>query len=97
MIFGVLIEMPPSFYPSRAEEKGATPSQYGFVFGISSLTAFVFAPIFAHVGGTIGPWSLFIAGCFAQSVYGITFGFLDFIEDNTTLFLGLSYLLRYYT
>ena len=32
--WGLLLSLQPPFYPLEAELKGATPSQYGFVFGI---------------------------------------------------------------
>ena len=46
--WGLLLSLQPPFYPSEAEKKGATPSQYGFVFGIANLAAFIFAPIFGQ-------------------------------------------------
>ena len=85
--------MQPPFYPSVAEEKGATPSQYGFVFGIANLAAFIFAPLFGRFGGKIGPKLLYNFGAFTQGIVGITFGFLVYI-DAVGPFLGLSYLLR---
>ena len=59
------------------------------------LTAFVFAPIFARYGNTIGPKLLYNIGAFAQGAAGIAFGCLEFI-NGTALFLGLSYLFRYW-
>ena len=38
----MLIYLQPTFYPSEAEEIGATPAQYGFVFGIANLSLFLF-------------------------------------------------------
>lgn len=36
-IWGAIVSLPPSFYPSEAEEKGATPSQVKLlvIFGIA--------------------------------------------------------------
>jgi hypothetical protein len=42
------------FYPHEAERKGATPTQYGFVFGIFELTVFVVSPIIGKNLGRIG-------------------------------------------
>ena len=68
--------------------------QYGFVFGIANLAAFLFAPIFGKFGTRIGPKLLYNSGAYLQAICGIAFGFLTYI-DNVNLFIGLSYLLRY--
>ncbi len=47
--WGLILSIQPSFYPTVAEEKGATPAQYGFVFGIINLAALIFAPLCAQV------------------------------------------------
>ncbi len=73
---------------------GATPSQYGLVFGISNLAAFLTAPIVGRFGSQIGPKYLYNTGAFVQAIAGLSFGFLDKIE-NVNAFLGLSYFLRY--
>ena len=73
--------------------KGATPSQYGFVFGIANMAAFLFAPIFGRYGTKIGLKLLYNTGSFVQSIAGILFGCLDYVQDPG-LFLGLSYTLR---
>jgi hypothetical protein len=74
--------------------KGATASQYGLVFGISNLAAFLTAPIFAKFGPMIGPKYLYNTGAFLQALVGLAFGFLDYLE-NVNAFLGLSYFLRF--
>ena len=88
-----MISLLPPFYPLEAEKKGATPSQYGFVFGIVNLTAFIFAPLFGQYGGKIGSKVLFNIGAFTQGIVGIAFGFLGVFE-TASLFIGLSYFLR---
>ena len=67
--------------------------QYGFVFGIANLAAFLTAPFFGRFGNAIGPKLLYNAGAYIQAVCGIAFGFLTYIE-GANLFIGLSYLLR---
>ena len=67
--------------------------QYGFVFGIVSLAALFFAPIFARIGRATGPKLLYTTGGFVQGFVGVFFGLLDYV-DNTEWFIGLSYLLR---
>ena len=90
------MSLQPPFYPSEAERKGATPSQYGFVYGTLSLAAFIFAPIIGRYGGKVGSKVLFNIGAFTQGLVGILFGFLDFVE-TTTSFLCLSYTFRFVT
>ena len=67
--------------------------QYGFVFGIVSLAAFIFSPIFGRYGTAIGPKLLYNTGGFVQGIGGICFGFLDYVQD-TGVFIGISYFLR---
>ena len=90
---GLLISLQPPFYPSEAELKGAKPSEYGFVFGIANLAAFLSAPVFGVYGTKIGAKLLYNFGAFLQPLCGLAFAFLDYVE-NTAAFLGLSYLLR---
>ena len=70
------------------------PAQYGFVFGIANLSAFIFAPFFGRYGSKIGPKWLYNFGAFTQGVVGVSFGFLVYLQ-NLGPFLGLSYFLRY--
>jgi len=93
LTWGLLIALQPPFYPYEAEKKGATPQQYGFVFGIFNLAAFLSAPIFGKYGPKIGPKLLYSMGAAVLGVCGVLFGFLEYIED-AQLFIGLSYLLR---
>ena len=72
---------------------GARPSQYGFVFGIYNLAAFIAALFFGRYGSQIGPKLLYNTGASGKALAGLSFGFLDYIADTAT-FLGLSYALR---
>ena len=72
---------------------GARPSQYGFVFGIYNLAAFIAALFFGRYGSQIGPKLLYNTGAFGKALAGLSFGFLDYIDDTST-FLGMSYVLR---
>ena len=69
--------------------------QYGFVFGVMSLSGFIFCPIFGHIGGRIGLKHVVVIGGIAQGISCILFGYLIHIED-VTYFVVLSYLLRLY-
>ena len=92
--YGCLVSIQPTFYPTEAERKGARPSQYGLVFGITSLSAVIFAPIFAHFGNVVGA-KLIVNVCgVTQGAVGILFGLLEYV-DLTWLFLASSYLLRF--
>ena len=92
--WGCLLALQPPFYPLVAEQKGAKPSQYGFVFGILNLTAFIFSPIFGSYGSMIGSRKLFYLGSFSQGCIGIIFGLLQFVT-STWLFIIASYILRF--
>ncbi|KAK8750477.1 hypothetical protein OTU49_014848 [Cherax quadricarinatus] len=89
----VCVSLQAPFYPMMAESKGATPTQYGFVFGIFELTVFIVSPIYGNYLNKIGPKFMFNAGIFTTATTCILFGFLDRI-NNTTAFIGLSFAIR---
>ena len=66
--------------------------QYGWVFGIANLAAFLFAPLCGKFGAKIGVKYLYKIGAFLQASVGFLFGFLVYV-DNTIIFLALSYIL----
>lgn len=68
--------------------------QYGFVFGIAALAAFLASPPCGIYGERIGVKILYNFGAFAQGMSTFSMGFLDFV-DNKYTFLGLSYALRF--
>ena len=69
--------------------------QYGFVFGIAPLAAFVASPLCGIYGESIGVKILYNFGTYAQGISTGLMGFLEFV-DNTNAFLGLSYALRFF-
>ena len=75
---GLLISLQPPFYPSEAEKMGATPAEYGFVFGIANLSLFLFSPIFGAYATRIGPKTCFNCGAVLQGVSGFLFAFLPY-------------------
>ena len=91
--WGIQGSLPPSFYPSEAAKRGAKPSQYGFVFGITNLAAFVFAPIFARIGLIIGPRMVLNVGALLEATSGVAMGMLGYLQTAGP-FIGLSYLMR---
>ena len=90
---GSLISLLPAFYPSEAESKGATASQYGLVFGVDPLTLFIFGPIFGKYGSSIGFRVCFVSGALLQGISVLLFAFLLYCETAES-FIGLSYVLR---
>ena len=91
---GLLISLQPPFFPSEAEKMGATPAEYGFVFGIANLSLFIFSPIFGRFGPKIGTKTCFNLGAVLQGVSGFLFAFLPYLK-TTGSFIGLAYLLRF--
>eukprot|EP00095_Tigriopus_kingsejongensis_P002202 maker-scaffold1312_size48844-snap-gene-0.9 protein:Tk02202 transcript:maker-scaffold1312_size48844-snap-gene-0.9-mRNA-1 annotation:"mfs-type transporter slc18b1-like" len=81
------------FYPIEAERKGATVSEYGFVFGIIHLAIFFSGPFFGKYMHFFGLKNVYIFGVISTGVCALLFGFLDFVEDKV-LFLTYSYTLR---
>ena len=73
---------------------GATPAEYGFVFGIANLSLFIFSPIFGRFGPKIGTKTCFNLGAVLQGVSGFLFAFLPYLK-TTGSFIGLAYLLRF--
>ena len=63
---GLLLSLQPPFYPSEAEKMGATPSEYGFAFGIANLSLFLFSPLFGKYGPMIGTKLCFFLGALLQ-------------------------------
>lgn len=43
---GIVYSLQAPFYPQEAEKKGATPTEYGLVFGVFELTMFAVSPIY---------------------------------------------------
>ena len=93
LAIGSLISLLPPFYPSEAESKGLTASQYGLVFGTAPLTMLIFGPIFGRYGSKIGAKLCFVSGALLQGFSGVFFAFLPYCE-NAYAFIGLSYILR---
>ena len=64
------------------------------MFGITSVAAFIFSPIFGAYGERIGTKFLYNGGAVIQALSCIAFGFVVYL-DNLSVFLGVSYILRY--
>lgn len=81
------------FYPVLAMSKGATPSQFGFVFGVFRLTMCLGSPILGKFINHIGPRFMFSAGVTFCGGCSIIMGFVIYIADTAT-FLGESYAIQ---
>jgi len=89
----VCVSLQAPFYPHEAELKGATATEYSFVFSVFELTVFLVSPIYGAYLDKIGVNFLNNAGLFTVSISCILFGFLNRMP-GTTLFLTFSFLIR---
>ncbi|CAG7831922.1 unnamed protein product [Allacma fusca] len=80
-------------YPSEAETKNATASEYGSVIGIFALAAFISSPIFGKYLFRIGPKLVFTQSMFIGGVATILFGCLDALNDHVGFLVG-SFIIR---
>ena len=93
IVWGVCSSLLPPFYPNEAKSKGASISQFGFVFGAYSLAGMVSSPFFGKYGSRISPRYLYIPGALVGALCTLVFGALQLVE-SLSLFLCLSYILR---
>ena len=100
LIFGIAsffnsacVSLQAPFYPRLAENRGATATQYGFVFGVFELVVFIVSPIYGNFISKIGPNFMFHAGIFTTGTTCILFGMLDKIY-GISVFIGLSFAIR---
>jgi MFS family permease len=66
----------PLFFPKEAESKGATASDYGFVFGLYELVVFISSPILGKNMKRLGAKRVFNAGILVIGSCYIIFGLL---------------------
>lgn len=90
---GLCFSLQAPFYPSEANKKGATATQYGFVFGIYQLITFVFSPLFGYFMGSLGTKFAICSGAFVVSVTSILFGLLVTVE-GALMFITMSFVIR---
>ncbi|XP_076326301.1 MFS-type transporter SLC18B1-like isoform X2 [Tachypleus tridentatus] len=81
------------FFPKEAEIKGATPTQYGFVFGVFQLTVFIVSPIYGKLMALITPKFMLNSGILIVGVTSILFGILDRSPSGTP-FIALAFAVR---
>ncbi|GFY72923.1 MFS-type transporter SLC18B1 [Trichonephila inaurata madagascariensis] len=90
---GACVSLQAPFFPAEAESKGATPTEYGFIFGIFQLTIFVTAPLMGKIVTYVSPKFLLNSGILAVGVTCILFGTLDLVVD-TRAFVSLAFVIR---
>ncbi|XP_076351616.1 MFS-type transporter SLC18B1-like isoform X1 [Tachypleus tridentatus] len=81
------------FFPRQAEEKGATPTQYGLVFGVFELAIIVASPICSKLLSHVSPNFLISTGLFFCGTTTILFGFIDRAPSGTP-FIVLAFTIR---
>lgn len=89
----ICISLQAPFYPAEAEQKGATATEYGLVFGSFELVAFLSSPFFGRYIHSIGTNCLLSLGMLLNAVTAILFGFLDYVTTHNE-FIILSFVLR---
>uniref|UniRef100_A0A8D8SSK7 MFS-type transporter SLC18B1 n=1 Tax=Cacopsylla melanoneura TaxID=428564 RepID=A0A8D8SSK7_9HEMI len=89
----ICVSLQAPFYPHEAEKKGATPTEYGFVFGVFELVVFLISPFYGQHLNRIGPKYLFNGGIFTTGICAILFGCLHFVDGHYP-FIILSFVIR---
>ena len=81
---GLCASLQATFYPLEASKKGASPAQFGAVFGIIHLSLFVFGPL---VGKYLPVWGvrvIFFAGFLIDGGSFLLFGLLQWVDHKMT-------------
>ncbi|CAL4126376.1 unnamed protein product [Meganyctiphanes norvegica] len=78
------------FYPVLAMSKGATPVEFGLVFGVFRLTMCLGSPLLGKFIKNTGPRFMFAAGVMLVGGCCILMGVINYIAD-ILVFLGESY------
>jgi len=89
----ICVSIQAPFYPKEAELKGASPTQYGLVFGVYEATVFIVSPLLGKYLNKLGARRVFIVGTFTTGFCAVMFGLLNRFED-TDVFVGLSFFIR---
>ncbi|RWS13124.1 MFS-type transporter-like protein [Dinothrombium tinctorium] len=81
---GILYSLQAPFFPREAELKGATNTQYGFIFGIYEAGIVVFSPIVGRLIPRISPQFLIESGLFIAGGCCVLFGALQWSPPGFT-------------
>ncbi|XP_065203816.1 MFS-type transporter SLC18B1-like [Planococcus citri] len=89
----ICVSLQAPFFPDEAERKGASATEYGFVFGVFELVVFLVSPWYGKHVKNIGPKRMFFSGICISGVCSILFGLLDFIDEHIW-FISFAFLIR---
>ncbi|XP_054708869.1 MFS-type transporter SLC18B1-like [Uloborus diversus] len=81
------------FFPQEAELKGATPTQYGLVFGVYELVVIIMSPIYGKLIPKISPKFLITAGVLVGGASCALFGILDYVPEGRT-YIAMAFVVR---
>lgn len=81
------------FFPKEAEDKGATPAQYGLVFGVYELAIIFMSPMVGKLVGRSSPKIWIQLGLMLTGFMTILFGFLDRAPYGNW-FIWLAFIIR---
>ena len=81
------------FFPYEIYLRSLSDTVSGFIFALYSLTVVVFSVIFGKLAPFIGPKFMLISGVFVSGFANITFGFLNYIQNNTA-FISFCFIVR---
>jgi MFS family permease len=81
------------FFPKEAEQKGASATEYGLVFGVYELAIIFMSPIVGKLVGRSSPKMWIQFGLLMTGVMTVIFGFLDRAPSGKC-FIILAFLIR---
>ncbi|XP_023570060.1 MFS-type transporter SLC18B1 isoform X2 [Octodon degus] len=81
------------FFPKEAEDKGASNTMIGMIFGCYALFEFLASLVFGKYLVHIGAKFMFIAGMFISGGVTIIFGVMDQLPDGP-IFIAMCFLVR---
>lgn len=81
------------FFPKEAEQKGASPTEYGLVFGVYELAIIFVSPIVGKLVGWSPPKIWIQLGLLLTGLMTVLFGFIDRIDDGSW-FIAAAFIIR---
>ncbi|XP_077531502.1 MFS-type transporter SLC18B1-like [Haemaphysalis longicornis] len=81
------------FFPKKATEKGATPTEYGLIFSSFYFTIFLIAPVYGKLVALMRPNVMLISGFGLTCLCVVLFGFLNMVPAGRT-FVALAFVIR---
>ncbi|XP_064487793.1 MFS-type transporter SLC18B1-like [Ornithodoros turicata] len=81
------------FFPKQAEQKGATPTEYGLIFSSFYFTIFLIAPLYGKLVGLISPKNMMIGGLLVTCFSVASFGFVTLVPGRYA-FVATAFIIR---